>query len=216
MVNLNIFVSYSSTDAKIAGEIKKCLEEFGQDVFLAHDDIQSGSQWETEILKNLTTTDVFMSLETENLQGSRWCQQEIGVAIEKKLIIIPLLVAGAEVKPTGFHGKYQGFRIHLGDLRESMRRLLIQQGIIEDTEDTVAEKRILALERSNSWKEAGENAGRVVEVEDQLSAGQKIRVARAALSNPEVSGSFLAMNTLRPFLQRWVDVIPAEVLKKVL
>jgi hypothetical protein len=40
-----IFVSYSKKDRKLAGEIKKCLEEYKLDVFLAHEDITASAEW---------------------------------------------------------------------------------------------------------------------------------------------------------------------------
>ena len=42
-----IFISYSKFDKKIAGIIKRCFEEYKDiNCFLAHDDIDPGSEWE--------------------------------------------------------------------------------------------------------------------------------------------------------------------------
>ena len=135
MGKLKVFISYSKKDKQLAGELKKAFEAFGVEAFVAHDDIESGSQWEEEILKNLEVCDLFMPLETENLRGSHWCQQEIGIALVKKKIIIPLLPSSGYVDPDGFHGKFQGFPIRIDDVRGSVRKLLVQQGVIENKDD---------------------------------------------------------------------------------
>jgi hypothetical protein len=216
MVAPKVFISYSREDKKLAGELKKAFESFGLEAFVAHDDIESGSQWEAEILKNLENTDFFMPIETEHLRRSHWCQQEIGIALVRKKIIIPLLPDTGYVDPDGFHGKYQGFPINTENVRLSVQKLLIRQGLAQEQEESEIEKRLLVFERSDSWAEAGENARSLMEMESELTDEQKIAIARIATSNSQISGSFAAQGILRHFLRRNLKLIPKEYLEQLL
>lgn len=105
---LRIFLSYSSKDKIVAGEIKKTLEEFDLEVFVAHDDISPSEEWEKTILQNLDSTDIFLPLISTSFKLSPWVDQETGIAIAKEKFIIPISVD--ETKQYGFLAKYQSLK----------------------------------------------------------------------------------------------------------
>lgn len=114
MDSLRIFFSYSSVDKEIVGALKKQLEFMGFEVFLAHDDIEPSVEWQEEIIKNLKSCVVFISLLTKSFKGSEWTDQETGMAIISDKFIIPLQV---ESPPYGFIGRIQSLQIKLSDIR---------------------------------------------------------------------------------------------------
>ena len=77
---IRIFVSYSSSNKRLAGEIKDSLKKYGLSVFLAHEDIQPTHEWQNEISNNLNGCDVFIPILTRSLRNSEWTDQEIGMA----------------------------------------------------------------------------------------------------------------------------------------
>jgi len=99
MPPLKVFVSYSIKDRRLAKQIKKGLLTYGMNVFLAHDDIEASAQWANVILATLKESDVFLPLLTEAFSTSEWTDQETGVALAHRKLIIPLKV---DRDPYGF------------------------------------------------------------------------------------------------------------------
>src|SRR3989344_2611626 len=89
---IRVFISYSTKDKHLAGNIKMGLERFGADVFLAHEDINPSSEWQDIILENLDSTDIFMPIITKNFPDSYWTDQESGIALAKGKLIVPISV----------------------------------------------------------------------------------------------------------------------------
>jgi len=101
-----VFLSYSHEDNAVAGRIKKILETYGVSAFLAHEDLEVSSQWRAEILHHLDTCSALIAIVTHNSSKSAWCNQELGIAIGKKLTPIPLLIGPSELLQ-GFLESYQ-------------------------------------------------------------------------------------------------------------
>ena len=74
---IRIFISYSSVNKSLAGEIKRILEQYGLSVFLAHDDIPPLCDWQEEISNSLNGCDVFIPILTHSFRNSDWADQEI-------------------------------------------------------------------------------------------------------------------------------------------
>lgn len=86
-----IFLSYSSKDKKLAGELYKILyNEYRFDVFLAHELIIVSSEWRKEILRHLDSCDGMISLVTKDFIYSNWANQEVGYIMGKNKPIISL------------------------------------------------------------------------------------------------------------------------------
>ena len=80
------------------------MQLFGISCFVAHSDIEPTRTWQKEIEKALFSMDVLIALMTEDFSDSNWTDQEIGVAIGRNVLILPIRM-GAD--PYGFIGKYQ-------------------------------------------------------------------------------------------------------------
>lgn len=96
---LRFFISYSSKEKEIAGALKKVLEEYGVEVFVAHDDITPSDEWVGAIIGNLHNTHVFIPLLSYNFLHSEWTDQEIGIAFALNKYIIPVKI---DIDPKGF------------------------------------------------------------------------------------------------------------------
>jgi hypothetical protein len=48
-----IFLSHSDKDKKIASELKSKLSEYGMSVFLAHEDIEGGTDWMAKLYEEI-------------------------------------------------------------------------------------------------------------------------------------------------------------------
>lgn len=214
---LKIFLSYSTKDKVLAGELKRYFEEYDViECFIAHDDITPGSPWEQEILANLESSDFFMPLQTESLENSFWCQQEAGFAVAQKIRIIPLMPDVDGIDPIGFYAKYQGLKIKLSDLRGSVKRWLVKEGIIAREDIDEFEKRILLFEKSDSFVEAGENTRSLFKLEEQFTKADIIRITEVTLKNNQILSSWDARRYLKPFFIKHAKIISKEQLEEFL
>lgn len=111
--SIRVFISYSSEDGIIAGQIKSYLQTyFGLEVFLAHEDIEGGEKFEDAIIENLKSIDFFIPLLSPNFMGSKFTDQEVGIAYVLGKRIIPIsLVPGAT--PYGFINKFQAIKLKM-------------------------------------------------------------------------------------------------------
>lgn len=152
---IKVFLSYSTKDKKQAGSFKHTLEKYGLDVFLAHEDIRPSEQWQNEIVTRLRECHIFIPLFSSNFPGSKWTDQETGIAFGLKKKVIP--VSLDEVNPYGFVGRYQSLKCK-GNISTSCTQIL--EIIVNDPIGSVlVEKMIKIFLESGSFNEANELAG---------------------------------------------------------
>ena len=93
------FISYDSADKSLAGEISDELRRLGVRNFLAHRDIESGTDWRNELMGQLDGSKAMVCLIGENYHQKPICSQEIGWAWSRKIPIVPCSIH-TEVQPS--------------------------------------------------------------------------------------------------------------------
>lgn len=107
---LKVFISYSNKDKQVASRIKAILADFDIESFMAHEDIFISEEWRNRILEELSQSDVFIPILSDNFRNSDWCSQESGIACFRNILIIPLCLD--RTKPFGFMSHRQGKQIN--------------------------------------------------------------------------------------------------------
>ena len=107
--HFRIFISHVATYKKQARELKIALKTFGVTSFVAHEDIEPTKKWLDEIQSALSSMDSIVAIVTPDFIQSKWCDQEVGIAMGLGRLIVPVRM-GAD--PYGFLGKYQGLASH--------------------------------------------------------------------------------------------------------
>lgn len=102
--HFRLFLSHLSNYKEQTSALDKLLRHYGISGFVAHDKIEPGEEWQTEIENALHSMDALAAILTPNFSESKWTDQEIGVAIGRKLLVIPIKKGS---KPHGFISKYQ-------------------------------------------------------------------------------------------------------------
>ncbi len=102
-----LFISHLSSDKIAASNLKTCLTHFGIDSFVAHEDITPSKEWEKEIENALFTMDALCAIVAPDFIKSKWCDQEVGIALGQRKSVIP--IDKGEI-PYGFFGKYQALK----------------------------------------------------------------------------------------------------------
>lgn len=109
--SIRVFISYSSDDGVVAGKVKFYLQTyFGLEVFLAHEDIEGGEEFENSIIENLKSTDFFIALLSLNFESSEFTDQEVGGAYVLGKRIIPVSIINGFI-PYGFIKKIQATKL---------------------------------------------------------------------------------------------------------
>jgi hypothetical protein len=102
--SFRLFVSHTSANKTRAHALKASLAEYHIAAFVAHDDIIPTKEWEAEIERALRTSDALAAIISTDFIESRWCDQEVGFALGRGKLIVPLC---SETIPHGFLSKYQ-------------------------------------------------------------------------------------------------------------
>ena len=102
-----LFISHLSSNKQSASYLKSCLSNYGIDCFVAHEDITPSKEWEIEIEKALFTMDALCAILSRNFINSEWCDQEVGIALGQKKLVISVNKGAV---PYGFIGKYQALK----------------------------------------------------------------------------------------------------------
>ena len=103
-----LFISHITPKKVQASSLKTALEEYGITSFVAHEDIKPSKKWLKKIEKALNSMDCMSVIMYEGFHESKWCDQEVGVALGRSITVLPLLPDG---DPYSFLGEYQGVKI---------------------------------------------------------------------------------------------------------
>lgn len=103
--HFRLFLSHLSAFKRKTGALQRALRPFGISSFVAHVDIEPTREWQSEIESALFSMDALVAVLMTGLKESNWTDQEVGVAIGRGILVIPVI---KDLDPYGFIGKYQG------------------------------------------------------------------------------------------------------------
>jgi len=118
--HFKLFISHLSSFKQTVTILKIDLEKYGISAFVAHEDIEPTKEWQEEIEKGLFSMDALCAVLTPGFKESNWTDQEIGIAIGRGILVVPIR---RELDPYGFIGKYQGFQgvgKNIGEVAEAI------------------------------------------------------------------------------------------------
>lgn len=183
---VRLFLSHIAEHRVEAASLKDELHQVGVSGFVAHEDIEPSLLWQDEIELALRTMHAMAALLTPGFHVSKWTDQEVGYALARRVVIIPVPLG---VTPYGFMGAHQGLRGTLEEpatLAASIARLLLRSA---STQTLMADALVGALENANSFARAKTVTGLIEEV-PRLSSDQVQRLTAAVAANNQVQGSW--------------------------
>lgn len=119
-----LFLSHLASFKVKTANLQHALKKYAISAFVAHEDIEPSREWQVEIEAALHTMDAMVALLMPGFKESNWCDQEIGVAVGRDVLIIPVRRG---LDPYGFIGKYQGIQANnktIGEVAEAIYRTL--------------------------------------------------------------------------------------------
>jgi len=102
-----MFISHLTVDKISAANLKSALAIYGISCFVAHEDIEPTKEWANEIEKALLTMDCLCAIITPKFINSKWCDQEVGFALGRRVLVVPIR---KRYDPYGLMGKFQGIQ----------------------------------------------------------------------------------------------------------
>ena len=164
--HFRLFLSHVSLFKQRTAQLQSVLRNYAISAFVAHEDIEPTKEWQVEIEKALFSMDALAVILTPGFNDSKWTDQEVGVAIGRDLLIIPIRKG---LDPYGFIGKYQGMQAEgktIGQVADAVFQIL-----------------------ANHSKTKGEMAGSLVDLillsNDVNSAIEKLNLVRRIETLPE-------------------------------
>lgn len=194
---LRLFVSHVSAHKVQVAALKRALRVYGVSAFVAHEDIEPTLEWQSEIELALATAHSLAALLTPEFHDSNWTDQEVGIAIGRRLFVFGVQLPTA---PYGFIGRLQGLRGSLDQpsaLAISIVDILLKR---TETSAVMREALVVGLETSQNFADSNLLITRI-EATTGFSKPQLERLRQATTSNHEVEGAF-GLPRLRSYLAR--------------
>lgn len=149
--HFRLFLSHLASFKIQTSHLQTALRKFAISSFVAHEDIEPTKEWQSEIEAGLKTMDALAAILMPGFQESKWCDQEIGVAIGREVLVIPIRKG---LDPYGFIGKYQGIQAQgktIGEVAESIFLTLVKS---PKTKNKILIALVGALSNSTTVEEA--------------------------------------------------------------
>lgn len=143
--HFRLFASHVTKHKKEVHAFKESCAKRGIDLFVAHDDIAPSTTWQREIESALASCHAVVALVTEEFHDSVWCMQEVGWALGRGVMVLPVKTPS---NPKGFLGEIQAVPGSLDDpanLRDSVASIFASH---EQTSRQMHEPLVATLERA--------------------------------------------------------------------
>ncbi len=123
--HFKLFLSHLASFKVNTARLQNALKQYAISSFVAHEDIEPSKEWQIEIEAALQTMDAMAALLMPGFKESNWCDQEVGVAVARDVLIIPVRKG---LDPYGFIGKYQGIQANnknVGEVAEEIFQTIV-------------------------------------------------------------------------------------------
>jgi hypothetical protein len=183
---LRLFLSHVSQHKVEVFELKRALGDLGVSAFVAHEDIEPTAEWQAEIELAIASMHAMAALLTPEFHDSLWTDQEVGMAVARGVLVIPVRLGR---NPYGFVAKHQGMRGDLGSpgkLASDMVHILVEH---ESTARSMREGLVVAFEAARSFAMA-KAVSLLIEGTHGFSPDQLARMEAAIEQNSQVAASF--------------------------
>jgi hypothetical protein len=196
---LRVFVTHLATQRDFAAELQEALLPFGISCFVAHNDIEPTSEWQTQIETALATCDALVALLHEKFHASNWTDQEIGFAMGRG---VPAFTVRLGETPYGFIGRFQAFNGSGKDVQALARELFDCYRKHKQSQRKMAEVLVGLFEGSSSFADAKRHMGYLEEL-TTWDPSFSTRIRAAERDNLQVSQAYGVPERIDSLAKRW-------------
>ena len=172
---------------------------YGISSFVAHNDIDPTQEWQNEIELALKTCHGMLVLLHPKFHQSEWTDQEIGYAMARNLLVVPVRYG---TDPYGFIGRFQameGAKKTCADLAGELFDILNRH---TKTRKDISEAVVELFTHSDSFASARQNMT-LLETLTYWNASLSEKVRSALKTNPQISENWTVPERLNSFLEQW-------------
>lgn len=145
-----LFLSHAHEDRDLVAAVARGLSGKGIHAFVAHEDIDVQAEWAHVIEYALDTADALVAFVSEHSLVSPWCNQEIGWALGRHLLVVSVAMNQA---PVGLTSRFQAQKAtdDPAQLAGNLWNFLLGR---RETGETLSSALINYLETSENWEDA--------------------------------------------------------------
>lgn len=215
-IPLEVFISHADENKTQAREVADAIKTHeGINVFVAHEDLEPGTDWKKELTEKINQCDVFIVLLTDKFHIAEWTEQEVGIAHAFKKRMIPIRFDSTLT--TGFMTDFQATKISYPLQDHEIKNLVDVMVAYSDEGQRRTNELIEQLRSATSFIEANACARILFGATNKFTQEQINKIAQAYLENYEIRGGFDSNpKCLNLFQNNWkkLDSKHAEILKK--
>ena len=156
-----LFISHTSAYKREVGLLSSALSAHGIAGFVAHDSISPTEAWQDVIVRALRECEALAAYLTDDFPRSDWTDQEVGAAVVRDLLVLPLRV---DINPYGFAGRIQAMPAKGVDPHLLAGRIADTLRVHPNTKAAMAEAVINRFVHSDSFDDARDNFARLRQV----------------------------------------------------
>jgi hypothetical protein len=199
---LRVFITHLAIHRVFAASLQEELLRFGISCFVAHNDIEPTSEWQTQIETALSTCDALVALLHPNFHASNWTDQEIGFAMGRG---VPTFTVRLGQDPYGFISRFQAFNGSGKTPNQLSCELFYAYRKNKQTHRRVSEVLIGLFEESGSFAEAKEYIGYLEELE-HWEPSFSTRIRSAAKANSQIRDAWHVPSRVEALIKKWATL----------
>ena len=203
---VDTFISYASDIRKTAGRIKKYLDQYGFNCFLAHEDIPPQTVWPDEVLDALEKCSLFLPLLTPKFIESFYCQQETGFAYCRGVEILPVMISK---EPMGMIANLQALRFNKNKFDASCWKIVQHVAKTKSLSRPVLDALVNWFGESDSYDTATERAKKILN-EFEFSPRQVKKIKRYIKKNSQIHQTKEARDSIFKFMDKYSSYFDEE------
>ena len=186
--HFRLFLTHIPRKKDVAFSLKRDLEYYGVDAFVAHADIGPGKEWHAIMESALYSCDALAGVLHEGFRKSDWCDQEVGIALGRGVPVIPIQY---DFPPYGFFGSVQAVNDKSSRKAAVLARKLVRV-LLQDkaTAATLRDAIVLRLTRAATFAQANELAKLLAEEAPLPSRDRATLLRRAEQENRHLQDAF--------------------------
>jgi len=197
--HFRLFITHRSEDKKRAAGLQTALKRYCISSFVAHADIEITKKWQDEIESALRTMDALLAIFSPDFRESEWTDQEVGFALGRGTLVVPLCVDGAI--PHGFLRKHQGLLARGMSVDDVATAVFDTLRKSELTERPMVNALVGMFENSISYAAARDNMKLLEEV-PALDQSQLKRIHDASEANGQIHDNVIFPSTINALLRK--------------
>lgn len=204
-----LFFSHTSANKEVAAQYQKVLAKYGISLFVAHNDIEPAREWQDEIEQALSTMDSLVALLSNDFPQSHWCDQEVGVAIGRKTLVIPMRF---QMDPYGFIGKFQAITVRGKEIEAVCEEIFTILSSNPLSAQRIAESIVNKLCNSDSFSESIKTSNLLFSVKDKMNTELAEKLLTSIEQNSQIKYAIGVPNRIRNIIKSaGLEIAPIKI-----